>query len=124
MTKYARRRRSQTTGPGPASSGLSNVLREARVVKGLSQKEVAARLGLHQRQISDLERSKVDTRLSTLQNVARALDLELVLIPRRLISTVEGLQHSEPASAAGRPLYSLEEKESPVSPPRRSKGRT
>lgn len=120
MTEHTRRRRSQTTRP--AGPGLSSVLREARAVKGLSQKEVAARLGLHQRQISDLERSKVDTRLSTLQNVARALDLELVLIPRQLVSTVRGLQHSEPASAADRPLYSLGEDESSISPPRRSKG--
>ena len=120
MTRHTTRRRSQTTRP--VGSRLSNVLREARAVKGLSQKELAAWLGLHQRQISDLERSKVDTRLSTLQNVARALDLELVLIPRELISTLQGLQYSEPASEANRPLYSLGEEESSTAPPRRSKG--
>jgi HTH-type transcriptional regulator/antitoxin HipB len=68
-------------------------------------------MGLHQRQISDLERSKMDARLSTIQNVARALDLELMLVPRQLIATVEGLQRAEPARALGRPLYALAEGE-------------
>jgi hypothetical protein len=52
----------------------------------------AQKLGLRQRQISDLERGTTDSRLSTIQNVARALDLDLMLIPRHLLAAVEALQ--------------------------------
>jgi transcriptional regulator with XRE-family HTH domain len=71
---------------------------------------LASKLGLRQRQISDLERATIDPRLSTLQNVARALDLELMLIPRHLISAVEGLQRAGTDSAK-RPMYALGEDE-------------
>lgn len=47
----------------------------------------------------------MDPRLSTIENVARALDLELVLIPRQLIAVVEGLQRG--ATSADEPLYAL-----------------
>ena len=85
---------------------LFEVLREARLNRHLSQQELARKLGVRQRQISDLERAAMDPRLSTIQNVARALDLELILIPRHLISAVEGLQRAsiEPAK---RPMYAL-----------------
>ena len=63
-------------------------------------------MGLRQRQISDLERAAMDPRLSTVQNVARALDLELVLIPRPLISAVEALQRASVESIK-RPMYAL-----------------
>jgi transcriptional regulator with XRE-family HTH domain len=95
---------SNTTRSEP--SALSRALRDARLNRGLSQEELASKLGVRQRQISDLERAAMDPRLSTVQNVARALDLELVLIPRHLISAVDSLQRAgvEPAQ---RPLYAL-----------------
>jgi transcriptional regulator with XRE-family HTH domain len=87
---------------------ISDVLREARFRKQLSQQKLAGKLGLRQRQISDLERGAIDARLSTIQNVARALDLELMLIPRHLISPVEALQRAG-SDAGKRPLYALED---------------
>lgn len=86
---------------------LATALRDARLSRGLSQKHLAERLGLHQRQISDLERAAMDPRVSTIQNVARALDLDLMLIPRHLIATVEGLQRAGTEQPTGGPLYSL-----------------
>lgn len=85
---------------------LSRLLFEARARKQLTQQQLAERLGYRQRQISDLERSRTDPRLSTIQNVARALDLELVLIPRQLITTVDGLLRAD-SDAATRPMYAL-----------------
>lgn len=85
---------------------LADVLREARLSRKLSQAELARKLGIRQRQISDLERATVDPRLSTIQNVARALDLELMLIPHHLISTVEALKRTG-SDAGKRPLYAL-----------------
>lgn len=87
--------------------GLSASLRDARAARGLSQQQLAGRLGLGQRQISDLERAANDARLSTIQNVARALDLELMLVPRHLITAVESLQRSTTEASGNRPMYSL-----------------
>lgn len=92
------------------TSLLKDVLRTTRLTRQLSQAALAAKIGLRQRQISDLERGTVDTRLSTIQNVARALDLELMLIPRHLISAVEALQRASGGDDQ-RPLYALDEEE-------------
>ena len=97
------------------ASTISDLLHEARLRKQLSQHQLADRLGLRQRQISDLERAAIDSRLSTIQNVARALDLELMLIPRHLISAVEALQRAG-RDAGQRPLYALDEDETQGAP--------
>jgi transcriptional regulator with XRE-family HTH domain len=88
------------------STSLAETLKTARLSQKLSQAGLAGKLGLRQRQISDLERATIDSRLSTVQNVARALDLELMLVPRHLISAVNALLRpgSDPSR---RPLYSL-----------------
>jgi len=91
---------------GDIPETLFDVLRNARRSRNLSQEALAAKLGLRQRQISDLERATKDPRLSTILNVARALDLELMLIPRHLIAAVEGLQRST-AGAGKQPMYAL-----------------
>jgi transcriptional regulator with XRE-family HTH domain len=93
-----------------AFAALGHLLRAAREEKGLTQKDLAERLGLRQRQISDLERSAMDPRFSTVQDVARALELEVTLVPRHLVSTIEGLQRRE--RGASTPMYALEEHES------------
>lgn len=85
---------------------LFDLLREARLNRHLTQQELARKLGLHQRQISDLERAAIDPRLSTIQNVARALDLELTLIPRYLIPAMEAL-HRAGSDSVKRPMYAL-----------------
>lgn len=94
---------------------LSRLLLEARTSKQLTQQQLAAKLGYRQRQISDLERAKTDPRLSTIQNVARALDLELVIIPRHLITAVDGLLRAGSGSAT-RPMYALGDDETEGSP--------
>jgi transcriptional regulator with XRE-family HTH domain len=93
---------------------LSAALRHARLKRLLTQQQLASKLGLRQRQISDLERSTNDPRLSTIQNVARALDLEVMLVPRHLITAVQGLLRGG-EDGPKRPMYSLgdETEESP-----------
>jgi len=86
---------------------LFGTLREARLKRHLTQKELASKLGVRQRQISDLERGAMDPRLSTVENVARALDLELMLIPRHLITAVQGLHRASSGSSTNRPMYAL-----------------
>jgi transcriptional regulator with XRE-family HTH domain len=110
--------RNKRTGKSRLSdiaSAISDALREARLRKQLSQQELAGKLGLRQRQISDLERAAIDPRLSTIQNVARALDLELMLLPRHLISAVEALERAG-SGTDKRPLYALDEDETAATP--------
>jgi transcriptional regulator with XRE-family HTH domain len=86
---------------------LGQVLRATREEKGLTQKALAAALGLRQRQISDLERAAMDPRFSTVSEVARALELEVALVPRHLVTTIEGLQRREQSTST--PMYALKE---------------
>jgi transcriptional regulator with XRE-family HTH domain len=91
-----------------AHRDLARALHQARVSRNLTQHQLATTIGLRQRQISDLERAAMDPRLSTLQNVSRALDLEVMLVPRQFIAAIESLQRTG-AGAGGRPMYALGE---------------
>jgi HTH-type transcriptional regulator/antitoxin HipB len=60
---------------------LGNSIREARRKLGVSQEELAAKVGVRQRTISDIENGGA-ARLDTLLRVLGALSLELVIRPR------------------------------------------
>lgn len=60
---------------------LSNYIRERRRGLGLSQESLAAKIGVRQRTVSDIETSAA-ARLDTVLRVLAALDLELVIRPR------------------------------------------
>ena len=70
---------------------IAETLRQNRLLGDLSQAEVAQKLGMRQSQISTFERGLVSPRLSTVEDLARVLDLELMLVPRRLVSVVSRL---------------------------------
>ncbi len=83
-------------------------LKAARESKGLSQRALAEKAGVLQTQISRFENGATDFRLSTLVALARALDLELVLVPRKAVSAVQSIvRASEPAAAFGDTLTDL-----------------
>lgn len=58
---------------------LGAILQRQRNLKGLTQKQLASRLGMRQATISQLESGLTGARLSTLMDVLAALDLELVI---------------------------------------------
>lgn len=62
---------------------LGAILRRYRKKGSLTQTDVAARTQLRQATISALENGEAGTRLKTLTKVLAALDLELVVQPRR-----------------------------------------
>ena len=64
---------------------LGNVIRRARKLRGLSQGELAARTGLRQATISQIEAGAV-AKLETLLAVLAALDLEFRIVPRTSLS--------------------------------------
>lgn len=72
---------------------LGAILRRYRKKSNLTQTDVAAKTQLRQATISALESGEAGTQLKTLTDVLAALDLELVVQPRRksLPSDIEDL---------------------------------
>lgn len=70
---------------------IGDTLKQARASKGWAQRDLSERVGLPQSHISKIEQGGVDLQLSSLVEMARALDLELKLVPRHALSAVEGL---------------------------------
>lgn len=89
---------------------IADTLRKAREEKGLSQRALSAHAGVPQSHISKIENNAVDLRLSSLAAIANALDLELMLIPRKAVPAVKSLTRtSAPGEARpARPAYRLD----------------
>lgn len=77
------------------TQALAKTLQAARERKGLSQRALAAKLGVRQSYVSRIETTSIDPKASSLTEIARALDLELVLLPRRLLPAVQALQRQD-----------------------------
>ncbi len=106
--------------PVPTSTDLHSTLRAARVARRLSQAALGKNIGMAQGQISRIERGLSDAQLSTIQNIAGVLDLQLILVPRPLTPVVKALvedftlaQDSSVASPreSERPLYRIAEED-------------
>lgn len=69
-------------------------LREARVRKGFSQRELSARSGVPQSHISKIESGGVDLRVSSLIALARVLDLELFVAPKKSVPAIKSIIRS------------------------------
>ena len=70
---------------------ISEQLGDVRRARHLSQRALGARMGQPQSHISAIETGKVDPRLSSIVEIARQLDHELVLVPRALVPAVRAL---------------------------------
>ena len=93
---------------------IAEMIKTARERKKLSQRALSAKIGVPQSHISRIENGTVDLQTSSLIQLARALDLELMLIPRTLIPAVKSLQrHIEQGVSANEseqiPMYRLDE---------------
>jgi transcriptional regulator with XRE-family HTH domain len=73
-----------------AASALLEQLRAARLAQGLSQRQLGERIGLPQSNIARLESGGTDPSLSKIIELARALDLDLQLIPRTALPAIRG----------------------------------
>jgi len=80
-----------------------SLLHDARQAAGLSQRALSDKAGLSQSHISQIESGTLEPGLSKLIQIARALDLELVLVPRKMVPAIKSI------TAASRP-----ERESPA----------
>jgi transcriptional regulator with XRE-family HTH domain len=73
------------------SDSLIEQAREARDASGVSQRALSERAGLTQSHISQIENGKMEPGLSSFIDMTRALDLELMLVPKRLVPAVRSL---------------------------------
>lgn len=73
---------------------IIQAIKTARKDQHLSQRDLSARSGIAQSHISKIENGSVDITLSTLVELARALDLEVMLLPRKLIPAVKSITKS------------------------------
>lgn len=73
---------------------ISEALKSARERKGLSQRELGDLAGVPQSHISKIESGGVDLRLSSLIELARVLNLELTLVPKKSSAAVGAIIRS------------------------------
>lgn len=77
-----------------SAADLATALRAARAMKGLSQRDLSNLVKVPQGHISRIESGEVDLRVSSLIELARALDLELALVPRKSLPAVQSILRS------------------------------
>ncbi len=77
-----------------ATSHIPATLKSAREAKGLSQRALSELSGVPQSHISRIENGAVDLRVSSLVELARVLDLELALVPRKSVPAVSAIVRS------------------------------
>lgn len=95
-----------------AVAELLEQLRAARLAQGLSQRQLGERIGLPQSNIARLESGNTDPGLSKIIELARALDLDLQLIPRKALPAIQGAMRAnelaiDPHDATSRAIRSI-----------------
>ena len=94
---------------------LIATLKSTRLKRHLSQKELAEKLGAPQSHISKIENGAVDLQTSSLVEISRVLDLELMLVPRNLVPSFKAfLLGSQKNTQRQIPVYRLEQEEEDV----------
>jgi len=92
---------------------LVDALRAARHAKGLSQRALSEQTGIPQGRLSLIESGAVDLRVSTLLQIARSLDLDVMLVPRRAVPLVRAMtravEHEAEGTTEQRRLYRLDD---------------
>lgn len=98
----------------PPLKSFTEKIREARLKKGLKQEQLAQKVGLTQAHLSRIERGEVDPRLSTLIELIRILDLEIVLTPISALTAINALLRQTSLTEEEikpKQLYTLEDEE-------------
>ena len=83
----------------PKLEHIAAELKRAREAHNISQRELSARVALPQAHISKIESGSVNLKLASLVEMARALDLEVMLVPRKLVPAVQAITRSADADA-------------------------
>ena len=86
-------------------SPIFEAFKARRLALRLSQEAVADRVGVSQAYLSKIEKGRIEPRLHTIEDLARALNLELMLVPFELSATVKSILGG---SEQPKPLFSAE----------------
>lgn len=86
---------------------LVGVLKNARKEKKLSQGALAKKAGIPQSHISRIEAGLVNMKLGSFVEMARLLDLEVVLVPKESLAAIKSWLGSKKTL----PLYTLDEED-------------
>jgi transcriptional regulator with XRE-family HTH domain len=73
------------------SEHLVQEMKGRRTAARISQRALSDRSGLTQAHISQIETGSLEPGLSSFINMARGLDLEVVLVPKKLLPAVQGI---------------------------------
>ena len=90
--------------------GIIQILQGARKAKNLTQGQLGAKAGLPQSHISQIEAGKIDLRLSSLQEIARLLDLDVMLVPVNLKPAIRSIISGK-ESDIRKPAWQVDEEE-------------
>ena len=88
------------------------MLKNARKAMGLSQRELANKLGIPQSHLSRIEGGNVNIKLASFVEIARTLDLEVMLVPKQDAGAINSLIASKTAERHGdevKPAYTLDD---------------
>ncbi|MDE1982243.1 MAG: helix-turn-helix transcriptional regulator [Betaproteobacteria bacterium] len=92
---------------------IGSMIRLARQKLGLSQRAFAAKAGIGQNMVAGIELGR-DAQLTTLEKMAKAANLEIVMVPREILPAVQALlaAHGEGRpldEEMGKPMHTLDE---------------
>jgi transcriptional regulator with XRE-family HTH domain len=73
---------------------IGDRLRDARTAAHLTQEQVADLAGISRPRYRDIEKGTAAARATTLINIARALGLELMLVPQAMVPAIRALSRS------------------------------
>jgi transcriptional regulator with XRE-family HTH domain len=76
---------------GYKSEELIQAMKGRRTAAHISQRALSGRSGLTQAHISQIETGSLEPGLSSFIDMARGLDLEVVLVPKKLLPAVQGI---------------------------------
>ena len=72
---------------------IGQELRQARLAAKLTQQQVADLAGIARLRYGDIENGTAAARATTLINIARALGLELLLVPQAMVPAIRAFLH-------------------------------
>ncbi|WP_273691790.1 helix-turn-helix domain-containing protein [Ketogulonicigenium vulgare] len=79
---------------GPMAS-VGDQLRRARLSRNMTQGQVADLAGISRPRYRDIETGAAAARTTTLINIARALGLEMMLVPQTMVPAIEAMLRPE-----------------------------
>ncbi|XSC42881.1 helix-turn-helix domain-containing protein [Bradyrhizobium sp. RDT10] len=80
-----------TSAPDPLLKDIGMRFRKARMAGGLSQEQIALRANISRPRYRDIETGAAAARATTLVNVARALGMEMMLIPQAMVPAIQSM---------------------------------